>query len=130
MYGMKKNVGPAEALLALRPGSQFLVRDNDYSTLEWFSDDDPPTEEEINAKVAELEAEAPLNALREIRDWLLQGSDWTQGHDIRELRGPEWCAAWDAYRQELRDITEAGFDLDFNEMGGLIGFELPTPPAR
>jgi len=127
---MQLNVGVTEALVAICPGAQFAVRDDDYDKIEWFSEDiECPSREEVEAKVAELKEIAPMNSLRSIRDFLLRECDWTQGQDIRAVRGEEWCAEWDAYRQELRDITEAGFDLSFNEMGILEGFTLPDKPA-
>jgi hypothetical protein len=130
MIGMQLNVGVAEALLAICPDAQFAVRDDDYDKIEWHSPDvEVPTREEIEAKIEELKAVAPTNSLRQIRNFLLTESDWTQAQDIRAIRGEEWCAAWDSYRQELRDITEAGFDLSFNEMGILDGFTLPDKPA-
>ena len=102
---MKRLNGVTNAILTLRPGAQFIVRDDDYSKIEWHSDNiSMPTEQEVIAAIAELEANEPKRLLREIRDWYLQNSDWTQGHDIRQIRGPEWCAAWDAYRQALRDM--------------------------
>jgi hypothetical protein len=131
MIGMRKNIGVTEALLKLRPQAQFAVRDDDYDKIEWHSDDvEQPTREEVEAAIEELKQDEPMENLRQIRDWLLRESDWTQGYDIRQVRGEDWCAEWDAYRQQLRDITEAGFDLSFNEMDVLIGFELPVPPSK
>lgn len=56
----------------------------------------PPTEQETSAKTIEVRAE---------RNRLLTDSDWTQVKDA-----PVDQAAWAAYRQALRDITQqAGF---------------------
>jgi hypothetical protein len=130
MIGMQLNVGVAEALLAICPGAQFAVRDDDYDKIEWHSDDiELPSREEVEAKIVELRAEAPMNSLRQIRNFLLTESDWSQGQDIRAIRGEEWCEEWDSYRQELRDLTNAGFDLSFDEMGILQGFILPEKPT-
>lgn len=131
MIGMRKHIGVTEALLKICPDAQFAVRDDDYDKIEWFSPDiAQPSRKEVESVIAQLKADEPIDNLRQIRDWLLRESDWTQGHDIRLVRGEEWCAAWDAYRQELRDITEVGFDLAFDEMGMLTGFELPVPPSN
>lgn len=128
---MQKNIGVTEALLALTPTAQFAVRDDDYEKIEWYSDDiNQPSKKDVEEKIKELRASAPLQSLREIRNWLLVESDWTQGYDIRLIRGPEWCEAWDKYRQELRDITSQNLDLSFNDMGVLIGFELPVKPKN
>ena len=48
-----------KALLNLCPNSTFSVEDNDYSTINWDVNnvDAKPTEAEVNAKIAELQAE-------------------------------------------------------------------------
>lgn len=131
MIGMRKHIGVTEALLKLCPQAQFAVRDDDYEKIEWHSPDiEQPTREEVEATIEQLKEDEPMESLRQIRNWLLRESDWTQGYDIRNVRGEEWCAEWDAYRQQLRDISEAGFDLSFNEMDVLVGFELPEPPSK
>jgi len=130
MIGMRKFVGVAEALQALAPQAQWVVRDNDYDQIEWHSENfEQPSKEVIEAKVAELESAAPMNAVREIRDWYLQACDWTQGQDIRALRGAEWCAAWDTYRQQLRDITSSGIEPYFGNMDEILGVTFPEKPS-
>jgi hypothetical protein len=131
MIGMRKHIGVTEALLKLCPDAQFSVRDDEYNKIEWFSPDiKKPSRKLVEATISELKIDEPIDNLRQIRDWLLRESDWTQGHDIRLVRGAEWCAAWDAYRQELRDITGVGFDLSFDEMDMLVGFVLPVAPSH
>lgn len=130
MIGMKRDTTIAAALQELAPQAQWVVRDNDYDQIEWHSEEfEKPTLEAIEAKMAELEASAPMDAVRDIRNWYLKESDWTQSADIRALRGEEWCAAWDQYRQLLRDLTESGITPTFNEMGVLEGVTLPEKPA-
>jgi hypothetical protein len=47
----------ARALSALRPGAEYTMTDDDLSTIVWNSPDvTTPTEAEVNAKIAELEA--------------------------------------------------------------------------
>ena len=60
-----------------------------------------PTEEEIQAKIAELEAAEPMRLLREERDRRLAATDWRATIDYP---GDDQ-AAWLEYRQALRDIT-------------------------
>ena len=63
-----------EALLQLAPNADFYIENN---VLTWNSSDIPqPTEEEIQAKIAELTAAEPLRLLRIERDRLLQQTDW------------------------------------------------------
>lgn len=129
MIGMRRVIGYAEAISALYPKKQYAVRDNDYDQITWYGDDPYiPTKQELDAKIAELEAEEPMRCVREIRDWYLRNTDWTQGADIRALRGPEWCAAWDSYRQQLRDITQSGIAPVIDEMGVVTNVTWPQQP--
>lgn len=132
MIGMRRKGGVTDALVRLRPGAQFIVRNDSYDEVEWHSQDMTiPTREDVESMVAQIDAEEPMRCLREIRDWYLTRSDWTQGYDIRQLRGPEWCAAWDAYRQALRDLplNSSPYFSDDSDMI-IRGVEWPTqPPA-
>ena len=130
MIGMKRDTTIAAALQELAPNAQWVVREDDYDQIEWHSTDiEKPSREAVEAKIVELEESAPMAAVRDIRNWYLKESDWTQGADIRALRGQEWCNAWDSYRQQLRDLTESGINPSFNELGVLQGVELPEKPV-
>jgi hypothetical protein len=83
----------------------------------------------INAKIVELEAVEPMRVVREIRDWYLVQSDWTQLQDLRTIRGTEWCLAWDTYRQQLRDFPESGIAPYFDEMSMIQGIAWPSKPS-
>lgn len=129
VVGMRRDIGVGEALANLRPGAQWVVRDNNYDTIEWLDTQQTlPTREEVQAKVAELEAYEPMRCLREIRDWYLDNTDWTQGADIRALRGPEWTAAWDAYRQALRDLPDNSPNVALGPMNEILNVEWPQKP--
>jgi hypothetical protein len=67
----------------------------------------PPTEEAIQAKLAELHAAFPLQALREKRNQFLAETDWTQIPDSAFTN--EQSAEWKLYRQKLRNLP-AGLD--------------------
>lgn len=126
---MRRFNGYAEALSALYPGAKWVVRDNNYELMEWMSEDIPkPSKEELDAKIAELEANEPMRVVREVRNYLLMHCDWTQGADIRALRGPEWCTAWDTYRQQLRDLTESNIDPQVDEVGVITNVTWPEKP--
>ena len=92
-----------EALTSLKPKAQWNLIGFDYSGLEWLDKKQTkPTEEEINVKIAELEAEEPFKLLRIERNRRLAETDWTQLKDIdldliRERN-------WKNYRQALRDL--------------------------
>lgn len=127
---MKRDTTIAAALQELAPNAQWVVREDDYDQIEWHSTDiEQPSREAVEAKMVQLEAEAPMAAVRDIRNWYLKESDWSQGADIRALRGEEWCLAWDTYRQQLRDLTESDIQPYFNELGVLQGVQIPEKPS-
>ena len=106
-----------EALIALKPKAQFILRGDTYAGLEWLDETQTkPTEDELNAKVAELEAAEPFRLLREERNKLIAETDWTQLKDIdldiiRERN-------WKNYRQALRDLP-AKSNPKLDDYGGL-----------
>ena len=57
-----------DALQALRPGAEWVLRGNEYDGLEWLdTKQTKPTEEEINAEIARLQAELPNKLAKENR---------------------------------------------------------------
>ena len=106
-----------EALIALKPKAQFILRGDTYAGLEWLDETQiMPTEDEINAKIAELEAAEPARQVREIRDRLLAESDWTQSRDVVLLND----ITWKRYRQDLRDLpASASFTPKLDSNGNL-----------
>ena len=97
------NVRIIDALQALRPNSEYSVTGNVYSGIDWLDKSQTqPTEDEVNTKIAELEAAEPFRLLRIERNKLIAETDWTQLKDIdldviRERN-------WKNYRQALRDL--------------------------
>jgi len=91
-----------QALQELAPNACWIMDGpQTYDNLQWNSDDiKQPSEAEVNAKIAEIEAAYPLKYLREERDDMLAKSDWTQGEDVPTTLKNKWKA----YRQELRDL--------------------------
>ena len=93
-----------KALQALRPNAEWVLRGDE---LEWLdTEQTQPTEAEINAKIAELEAAEPLRLLRVERNQRLANTDWWASSDLTMTE------AQTAYRQALRDITETYTSLD------------------
>ena len=107
----------AAALQILKPEAQWTLYGSEYSGLEWFDEiQTKPTEEELNAKVAELNAAEPLNLLRQERNKRIAETDWTQLKDIdldiiRERN-------WKNYRQALRDLPSKS-KPKLDDYGGL-----------
>ena len=106
-----------EALMLLKPEAEWAVRGGNYSDIEWLDKTQiMPTEEEINAKIAELEAAEPARQVREIRNRLLAESDWTQNRDVVLLND----TTWKQYRQDLRDLpASASFTPKLDSNGNL-----------
>ena len=105
------------ALTELKPGAEWVLRGTQYSGLEWLDKNQTmPTEDEINVKIAELEAAEPARQVREIRDRLLAESDWTQNRDVVLLND----TTWKQYRQDLRDLpASASFTPKLDSNGNL-----------
>tara|TARA_Y100000004_G_scaffold83768_1_gene94027 strand:+ start:645 stop:1007 length:363 start_codon:yes stop_codon:yes gene_type:complete len=84
----------------------------------------PPTEEEIQSKLAELQAEEPMRLLKEERNQRLSETDW---RDLPSYPGTDQDA-WRTYRQALRDLpSTASPTLDDN--GQLTNVTWPTKPT-
>ena len=122
------NIDITAALLVLRPNSSFSVIGNDYSGIKWHSDDEVPTEEEVNNKITELKAAEPHKLLREERDKRLTACDWVVAkHTEHGKMGPE---DWKRYRQALRDLPSISYRPELDEFGNLKmdSVAWPTPP--
>ena len=88
-----------QAILALQPTAEFMLPEQDYSTIIWLSPDVPkPTENAVLAKKAELEAAQPMVELRAKRNQLLAETDYLA------LSDRAMTAEMTAYRQALRDL--------------------------
>ena len=121
------NIDITAALLVLRPNSSFSVIGNDYSGIKWHSDDEVPTEEEVNNKITELKAAEPHKLLREERDKRLTACDWVVAkHTEHGKMVPE---DWKRYRQALRDLPSISYrpELDENGRLNMDSVAWPTP---
>ena len=89
-----------EALRQLRPSSSFSVSGK---RIKWCDPNNAqPTEEEIQTKIAELNAAEPMRLLREDRNRKLTETDWTQYRDVSLSNDSDW----QIYRQSLRDLPQ------------------------
>ena len=106
-----------DALQSLRPGAEWVLRGD---KLEWRdSTKTQPTEEQIQAKIAELQAAEPMRQLRQQRNQLLDQSDWMAVSDRTMTQ------AQIDYRQALRDLPETA-DPQLDEQGNLTNVTWPT----
>ena len=113
-----------DALQALKPGAQWILRGYDYTGLEWLDSEQKPTKQEIFDKIAELDAAEPMRLLRIERDKKIAQTDW------RVLPDQTPSDNWINYRQALRDLPASAtpklnslYELDFSS------FTWPTEPS-
>ena len=94
-----------KAMNALAPNAVWTAHDNVIT--DWQSSDiEQPTAKAIADKIAEIEAERPMEILRDHRNQLLAETDWWANSDLT------MTDAQTAYRQALRDITDTYSSLD------------------
>ena len=126
---MSEPIRVSDALVALRPGAEWNITGNVYGGIDWLDKNQSlPTEDEINAKIAELEVAEPARLVREIRNRLLAESDWTQSRDVVLLND----ITWKRYRQDLRDLpASASFTpkLDSNGELDMSSVTWPLKPS-
>ena len=120
---MKYSIG--QALLALKPGAEWVLRGEDYSGLEWLdSKQTQPTETEVNSKISELDNAEPMRLLRIERDTRIAKTDWRASSDLT------LADAWKTYRQALRDLpASATPKLDSSYNLDLTSVTWPTEPS-
>ena len=113
-----------DALQALKPGAQWVLSGMEYSGLEWMDSGQQPTEQEVKAKLIELDAAEPMRLLRIERDKKIAQTDW------RVLPDQSPSDDWINYRQALRDLPasatpklDSNYELDFSS------FTWPTEPS-
>ena len=115
-----------DAIRALYPGVQLDFSTNNNKITTWNSSDiTQPTEDEINAKLTELNNEFPMKLLRQERDRLLKETDWRASSDLIISE------QWKIYRQRLRDLP-AGNSPDLDSTGkrlDMSSINWPTPPS-
>ena len=118
------------ALEVLRPGASWVVRGlPPNEVIEWNDTEQiQPTEDEINAKIAELKAAEPLRLLREERNRRLAECDWvvTKATELGKTVSEKWVG----YRQTLRHLPENA-SPKLNSIGqlDLTSVNWPTKPS-
>ena len=114
-----------EALAALKPNAEWHMLGTEYSGIYWDDKiETKPTEDEVKAKLTELESAEPMRLLRIERNKRLAECDWMANSDVT------MSSAWKTYRQSLRDLTSSATpkidslgDLD------LTSVTWPTKPS-
>ena len=118
-----------EALAALKPNAEWHMLGTEYSGIYWDDKiETKPTEDEVKAKLTELESAEPLRLLRIERNKRLAECDWIvtkyaeYGYNIPK--------EWRNYRQALRDLPSISYrpELDEYENLKMDSVAWPTPP--
>lgn len=110
----------SEVLFSLLPNAQCVYTDK--KIVEWHDTRPQPSEEQIQAKIAELQAAEPMRQLRIKRTAILAESDWMANSDVT------MSDAWRDYRQALRDLPANSPNVALDEQGNLINVTWPTKP--
>ena len=113
-----------DAIMSLKPEAQWVLRGTEYSGLEWMDSGQQPTEQEVKAKIIELDAAEPMRLLRIERDIRIAKTDWRASSDLT------LADAWKTYRQALRDLpANASPKLDSKFELDLTSVTWPTEPS-
>ena len=113
-----------DAIMSLKPGAGWVLRGTEYSGLEWLDSGQQPTEQEVKAKIIELDAAEPMRLLRIERDNKIALTDW------RVLPDQTPSDDWINYRQALRDLpASASPKLDKDGELDFSSFTWPTEPS-
>lgn len=98
---IQRNFGIPDALQALRPGAVWVLRGVEWSGLEWHDEVQTcPTEEEVNAKIVELDAQWPIDQCEKKAKALIAEVDWVLLPDVNITNRSEF----EAYRAALRQL--------------------------
>ena len=95
---------------------------DDYNNINWAIEN-PPSKEEIQSKIQELESAEPMRLLRQERNRRLQETDWMSFSD-----SPTMTDDWRTYRQALRDLP-SNAEPQLDENGQLTNVTWPTKPT-
>ena len=111
---------------------EWTLYNSDYDTLEWSEKNaiPKPTKEDLESKLAVINAAEPMRRLRLHRDRLLQECDWrvTKAADT----GVTLSNDWKTYRQQLRDLpsTQNPIISDMEDDNiGISSVPWPTKPS-
>ena len=109
---------------------EWTLYNSDYDTLEWSEKNaiPKPTKEDLEAKLAVLNASEPMKRLRYERDKLLAECDWvvTKASET----GVAETDAWKTYRQELRDLPSTQTPEMEEEPTTQLGIKNVTWPTK
>ena len=95
----------AAVLTAIRPGSEWSINNNDYATLEWYSDSPKPTKKTLDDAWPQVEYEQQLAAVKAARQARYQAETDPMFMKVQRAEDgvtlEDWKAAVDAIRADL-----------------------------
>lgn len=99
----------AAVLAAIRAGSEWSLSNNDYATLEWYSDTPKPTKKTLDDAWAQVEYELQLAAVKAARQARYQAETDPMFMKVQRAEDgvtlEDWKAAVDAIRADLPEPT-------------------------
>tara|TARA_B100000575_G_scaffold162928_1_gene130197 strand:+ start:3207 stop:3590 length:384 start_codon:yes stop_codon:yes gene_type:complete len=109
---------------------KWSLYNSDYDTLEWDEENaiPKPTKEDLESKLAVLNASEPMKRLRYERDRLLSDCDWVVTKAIET--GVAETEAWKTYRQALRDLPSTQTPVMEEEPTTNLGIKNVTWPTK
>jgi len=111
---------------------EWTLYNSDYDTLEWSEKNaiPKPTKEDLESKLAVINAAEPMKRLRFHRDKLLQECDWVVTKATET--GVAETDAWKTYRQALRDLPSTQtpeMEAEPTTQLGIKNVTWPTKPS-
>ena len=84
----------AAVLTAIRPGSEWSLNNNDYATLEWYSDSPKPTKKTLDDAWPQVDYDNQYAAVEAARRAAYQA--YTDGMYFHAIRHSEPLTEWEA----------------------------------
>ena len=113
-----------DAITALDSNARVSCNEDTGETI-WYNENKLKlTEEQIQAKIAELEALEPMRLLRQERNLRLAETDWRMHSDYPGSNQEKWKT----YRQALRDLP-ATQEPQLDDAGNLTNINWPEVPV-
>ena len=121
---MSNNTMIVETLELLNPEAKWSVSNSGTAyDIEWLTDGNRPSNEDIENKRLELRNAEPMRLLRQERNRRIAETDWMSFSD-----SPTMTDAWRTYRQALRDLPSTA-EPQLDEQGNLTNVIWPTKPT-
>ena len=85
------------------PGAQWALDNNDYDTLQWFSDGNPPTQAKLDAAWPQVDYDTQVAAVETTRRTQYEAQ--SDGLFFEWQRGTNTKEAWEAAVQAIKDAN-------------------------